>query len=136
MYKAMMDNMFDHLDRFAEDMAKYEPEPVTVQPPQRPGYAPEPVAVIAVYDPNPTPYLLKTVGIEANLNGLLYIRTAHIPVVNGIPLLDFHPMGDGIADTGWHVYLRGRKFRVTKIDADRREVLMVLSDVASMVRSQ
>ena len=137
MYKAMMDNMFRVLDDFAVDMSLYEPEQVYVIPPPRPGVSNDPVPVIAVYEPNPPPYLLKAVGIEANLNGLLFIRWAHIPLDgNGNPRLVFHPQGDGMAETGYYVQLRGRSFQVTKIDSDRGEVLLALSDRASLVRSQ
>lgn len=123
-YHSAMKFMRRTLDKFAVDMAMDEMLPVKVLTPAYPLSPPKEYTVTAVYIPNPSKDVLKHMGIEVSLDGLLYIREKHAAAVG----LEFLTEFDGAIKPGYKFIVRGRTFHSDKSFQDRDEIAFVLND--------
>lgn len=111
------------LDQVAPAATAFEPLPVRIIAPPKPGHEEFEFEVEGYLDENPSPYTYPSIGISNNLNGVLYVREAHMPYNLRRSLLD------GTIPVGYTVEARGRKYRVTRADVARGEYAFLLSDM-------
>lgn len=119
---AMLRHGLDVLDAAAEEVAAFEALPMTITFPGRPGVAPKTLPIEGYFDGNPSPHRHTAIGVKASLNAVLYVRENQAPAeLTNMPLSQALPVG-------YRVTARGRQYRVTRAEFDRREYALLLSD--------
>ena len=110
------------LDEFAESTVEFEPSKIYLETPPQPGRDRRRIELkIARFIPNPAPWLQKAIGIQANYNGVVYIREQHTPEVLTNLINDAIPVG-------YRVFARGKVYDVVEAELEMGEYRFLLND--------
>lgn len=121
-FTSMFQEAIEQLNLAAEDVAALEPFPLQIELPPEPGVGRRMLDVEGFFNPNPSPQVLKAVGLQQSYNGVLYVRDNQTPegLTRGT---------DATVPAGMRIHARGRQYRVVKALYERGLYTFVLNDI-------